>query len=160
MSNDHGLTPTEKITAEAIETAVEAVRMLAGWHVWPVRRETITLRAAGDRLILLPTKRVEEVHAVTVDGVDVTDSADAWEDGELWLRDCPREGARVVVDFSHGFPEAPPLMGVCMAMAERSADTSSSYQVGGISVGPPGSALTPQSTEWVVLDRYKLGPIP
>lgn len=157
---DHGITPTGDVTQSAIDKAVETVRRLVGWHVWPVRDETLTVDTPGDSLVILPTKNLVEVLDVKVDGQEV-DSADVrWStDGMLTLLRVPRGFRRVSVRCRHGYESALDLAVVCLSMAKRDSQPTQQYSVGSISVGAPGS-VTPQSTEWRVLDGYKLGPLP
>ena len=48
---EHGLTPTADaagtVTQVDIDLAVETLRDLAGWHIWPVREETVTVDTPG-----------------------------------------------------------------------------------------------------------------
>ena len=160
--SDHGLTPApgSDIPQDVIDRAVETVRHLAGWHVWPVWEETLTVDTPGDPLVLLPTGHVVDVAEVTVDGALVDMSSVSWSaDGMLTLHRTPRGFRRVEVTLRHGYESAPDLAGVCLQMASRSQQATGSVSVGGISYGAP-SALTPASTEWRILDSYKLGPVP
>lgn len=161
--SDHGLTPSDPsqtVTQDDVDRAVATVRRLAGWHVWPVREETITVDTPGDPLIILPTLRVEDVIDVTVEGQQVDMDTVSWSaDGMITLQRAPRGLRRVAVTLRHGFESAPDLAGVCLKMADRSVQVQGSVSVGGISVGAT-AGITPQSTEWRVLDMYKLGPEP
>lgn len=161
--SDHGLVPSESsqtVTQDHVDTAVATVRLLAGWHIWPVREETITVDTAGDPLIILPTLHVEDVTAVTVDGEPVDMRRVSWSpEGMLTLYGAPRGFRRVSVTLHHGYESAPALAGVCLKMAGRAVQAQGSLSVGGISVGA-SAGITPQSTEWRVLDMYKLGPEP
>lgn len=161
---EHGLTPTAgttgPVTQDDIDLAVETLRDLAGWHIWPVREETVTVDTTGDPTVFLPTLRLLEVRTVTVDDVEVPLETIEWsESGMLRLKTRPRKGfRRVTATILHGF-ETTPLAAVAMQMAARAHQPATNMQVGGISVGAPG-ALTPYSSEWRLLDRYKLGPMP
>lgn len=160
---DHGIVPpgnSDEVTQDTIDRVVATVRNLAGWHIWPVREETLTVDTPGDPLVILPTKRIESVIAVEVDGQPVDMSTVSWtEDGMLTLRRVPRGFRRVAVTLRHGYLDAPDLAAVCQQMAKRTIQAQGSVSVGGISVGA-AAGVTPQSTEWRVLDLYKLGPIP
>ena len=84
---DHGITPDQvggTVTQAQIDQAVHTISTLCGWQPWPVRRETLTVRAPGDPEVFLPTTRLTEVHSITIDGrtIDVED-IEWWEDGIL-----------------------------------------------------------------------------
>lgn len=161
---EHGLTPTADaagtVTQDDIDLAVATLRDLAGWHIWPVRKETVTVDTTGDPTVFLPTLRLLDVHSVTADNIEVPLDTIEWsESGMLRLKKRPRTGfRRITATILHGF-ESTPLAAVAMQMAARAHQPATNMQVGGISVGAPG-ALTPYSSEWRLLDRYKLGPMP
>ena len=53
---DHGITPdmvptSSAITGDQIDAVVETVRRICGWHIWPVREETVKLDSSGDCLL-------------------------------------------------------------------------------------------------------------
>lgn len=166
---DHGLTPAhfptvQGLTQSAIDAAVETVRRLAGWHVWPEREETVTVVSPGDPLVLLPTKRLVSVTDVTVDGEGVTLGEDDWTpDGTLWVSTMKpsKDGRprRVSVTMRHGYAGPGDVLALVASMVGRAAQPAQNYSVGRISVGAPG-AVTPQSTEWRIIDQIKLGPVP
>ena len=166
---DHGLTPEDfpgatTLTQEAIDAAVDAVRRLADWHVWPERAETLYVDAPGDKLVVLPTKRLVSVESVTVDGREVEiGEQDFSPDGTLWIASMkphpqgrPR---RVVAEVVHGFAVPGDVLALVRSMAGRASAPGQAYQVGRINVGAPG-AVTPQSTEWRIIDQIRLGPLP
>lgn len=171
---DHGITPdmvsaessgiltVDQIPQDLIDRVVDTVRTLCGWHVWPVREETITVDSTGDQTLILPTLRLVDVLKVTARG-DIVDpdtygwSADGWlqRDRGRW----PAGPRAVTVTARHGLDAAPALAAVCCQMAVRSATAQDGYTVGGISVGTR-AGITPQSTEWRIIDRYRLEPGP
>lgn len=161
---EHGLTPTADaagaVTQDDIDLAVATLRDLAGWHIWPVREETVTVDTTGDPTVFLPTLRLLDVRSVIADNTEVPlDNIEWSESGMLRLKTRPRKGfRRITATILHGF-ETTPLAAVAMQMAARAHQPATNMQVGGISVGAPG-ALTPYSSEWRLLDRYKLGPMP
>lgn len=163
---EHGITPAllgVNVTPAQIDQAVETIVDLCNWRPWPVRRETLVVRAPGDPEVFLPTTRLTEVHSVTVDGQDVdVNDVEWWEDGVVEVTP-PGRGRwprrfRVEADVTHGH-DVGSLLGLIGAMAARAARPSQDYSVGAISVSAPAS-LTPQSTEWRLIDAYKLGPMP
>lgn len=161
---EHGLTPTADtagaVTQDDIDLAVATLRDLAGWHIWPVREETVAVDTTGDPTVFLPTLRLLDVRSVIADNTEVPlDNIEWSESGMLRLKTRPRKGfRRITATILHGF-ETTPLTAVAMQMAVRAHQPATNMQVGGISVGAPG-ALTPYSSEWRLLDRYKLGPMP
>lgn len=162
---DHGLTPdnvglAENVSQETINAVVGAVRDLCGWHIWPEREETLSIRSTGDREIFLPTKHVTEVLAIRVGETDVEVSEDEWSyEGIIVLPHAPRPGRRIHVTVRHGYPSAPTVVAIIKALLERGISASQGIKVGGISVNAT-SGLTPQSSEWRLLDQWKLGPMP
>ena len=168
-TQDHGLTPadfpeTARLTPAAIDAAVETIRRFAGWHIWPERNETVSLFVPGDQMVLLPTKRLVAVDSVTIDGVEVPITDDDWTpDGQLWVDSltptCSGRPRRVVASITHGYTGPGDIIQLVGSMAARASRPSESYTVGRISVGAPGS-ITPQSTEWRIIDELRLGPEP
>lgn len=163
---DHGITPDlvgGTVTQAQIDQAVHTIITLCGWQPWPVRRETLVVRAPGDPEVFLPTTRLAEVHSITIDGknIDVED-IEWWEDGILEVTPSRRGGwprrFRVEADVTHGH-DVGALLGLVGAMARRAAQPQEDYSVGRISVSAPGT-MTPQSTEWRIIDQFKLGPMP
>ena len=169
MPADHGLAledfpGVQGLTQSAIDSAVETIRRLAGWHVWPEWEETVTVVSPGDPLVLLPTKRLVSVTSVTVDGESVEVGEDDWTpDGTLWLSSLrpSRSGRprRVVATIRHGYTGPGDVLALVSSMSGRASRPAQNYSVGSISVGAPG-AVTPQSTEWRIIDQIKLGPVP
>ena len=165
----HGLTPedfatTPPLTQPAIDTAVATIRRLAGWHIWPVIEETITISAPGDKLVFLPTKHLIELKALSVDGVPQSfGPEDASPDGTVWVDSLtpaangrPR---RVTATIVHGYHLPREALALVGAMAARASAPAQSVQVGRINIGAPG-AVTPQAAEWRLIDELKLGPLP
>lgn len=168
---DHGITPStisgtpgvdSSVTQESIDAAVASLRHLAGWHVWPVREDVLRVDSPGDEVIFLPTLRLVELVEVKIDGEAVSLDRLMWSDaGIVQLKSgrFPRGLGRVEVTFRHGFESPADIIGVAALMAGRTSSPGQNYSVGAISVGG-ASGLTPQSTEWRILDLYKLGPMP
>lgn len=166
--SDHGLTPDmapviggERPTQTQIDRAVAAVRRICGWHVWPVRTETMHVDGSGDRDIFLPTKHLVGLEGLTINGEDINiDDVSFSEDGMVYRKQGFPCGLRnISVTITHGYEEAPELAGVVLEMASRATRPSGNLSVGGISVGA-SSGLTPQSSEWRIVDLYRLGPLP
>lgn len=146
---------------EEIIQARAIIATLCGWHVTPSKQETLVVDTTGDPLVFLPTKYLTEVIEVKVDGVVVDPSAYSYSrDGMLYFTQQVRQGFRIVeATVIHGYPTAPDIEALVERLSSRASKPAESYSVGGISVGAPGS-LMPQSTEWRIIDVYKLGPMP
>ena len=69
-----------------VEVAQESVRADAGWHIAPVRTETLTLLSYGDYFLSIPSLRIVSVEAVRY-GPDLTEYTEGWTvtRGGLWL---------------------------------------------------------------------------
>lgn len=173
---EHGITPTvvavasrgqvvaADVNQDVIDHVVESVRRLCGWHVWPVRTEDVSVRDYGDEAVLFPTLRLLEVADMVTGGVEVDPSGyEVYEDGTV---DIPYRAPfpyprKLTATITHGFDEAPGLVDVVANMVVRSvAGTGDgALSVGGVSYNS-GTGVTPKTSEWVIIDRYKLGPRP
>lgn len=119
--------------------AEQLLRNVCGWHVAPVVDEVLTLDGNGTSRIALPSKRVEDVTSVTVDGLvllsgrDYRWSADGWitRVGGVW----PDVERSIVVSLRHGFDFAPELEQVLEALVARMALSPSGIEKSE-SVGP------------------------
>lgn len=111
-----------------VESASAAIRDLCGWHIAPVVEQTLLIdEPMGRADIFLPTLRLLEVTAVTVEGValDVDQLAAVdWSsrgylgrgNGGRW----PTRRRSVEVTVRHGWPAPPASVArVCMALAQR-----------------------------------------
>lgn len=172
--SDHGITPAmvaaevptvtaDKVPQDVIDRVVETVRELCGWHVWPVREETLTIDTTDDPIIFLPTLRLVEVVSVEMLGEVVDPDRYAWS-GDGWIERGPGHwitGPRAMtVTVRHGLDACPALVAVCCQMVGRSVFAGQDgYTVGAITVGGR-SGITPQSTEWRIIDHYRLEPTP
>lgn len=152
--------------AEKISATLAGIRRLCGWHVFPVKEETITVDAFGGTLLRLPTMHVEDISRVVIRGVEVDSSNFGWSQSgmlELYDGEFPGRFRSVEVTLRHGFDQAPDLLRIAAEIVQRSvlAGTGGNVSVGGISVGAPaggggGGSITPMATEWRIIDQYKL----
>jgi hypothetical protein len=100
-----------------LSAALQVARRRAGWHVSPVREETLILDGPDSRVLFLPTMKVVEITAVEEDGV-VLDVADVSvstgtefmprpvalrKSGAAWWT---AEYGAIEIELSHGFTEA------------------------------------------------------
>lgn len=64
-----------------LDAALGEARDATGWHVAPVRRDTITLDGPRDRVLMLPTMRLVELISVTENGVELDLDTLHWSHG-------------------------------------------------------------------------------
>lgn len=154
------IVPTTTPTPDDLLVEAEAaVRAYCGWHITPVRTDTVTVWSDGGPVLLLPSLKVQSVASVTRNGTDIGDW-DVRENGVLYRRWWWPLGA-IVVTFTHGYDSAPELNPIIRDVAERAAASGPYTQVGQVRVGadhvtglPVGGKLT--SAELAVIDRYRL----
>ena len=103
-----GRSASDPVLNARLKDASRRFREAVGWDVSRTEGETVELNGDGGRILLLPVKYVQQVEAVAVDGVELTNPG-AWRldkrNGILervsgvW----PRGLARVEVTYTHGF---------------------------------------------------------
>lgn len=107
-----GSYPGAPFAAATIASAVDSIRDDVGWHIAPVRTETLLLDSDGGRLLVLPTLRLVAVTSVR----DVTDpdspvDLDDWRktrSGMLYRRSgWPCGFETIEVTIQHGFTSWP-----------------------------------------------------
>ncbi|MCW1249657.1 hypothetical protein ODZ83_05555 [Acaricomes phytoseiuli] len=93
-----------------------AIRAYCGWHIAPVVTETLTLDAFGGKKLLLPTKRIVDIHSVKVNerAVECRWSEDGWLTLPSGFPDMERS---VVVELKHGYEDS----GVLAVLAQVAA---------------------------------------
>ena len=94
---------------QAIDTALVAARRFCGWHVSPVKAETIVLDGTGGRTLSLPTLNLLSVTAATdadtvLDPIKLDRSQRRGTLTKRYGRWTHRDGA-VSVTITHGFTE-------------------------------------------------------
>lgn len=107
-------------TDSQLDIAVEIVRRHCGWHIAPVRTETLTVDGNGSTELVLPTLRLTDLATCTVDGVAVSDVE--WStNGTIERRSrFPRKRRAVVVEVEHGHDACPDdVVGVVVTVAAR-----------------------------------------
>ena len=92
----------------AVVAAGDAIRAYAGWHIFPVITESVTIDGSGASALILPTLKVQEIDSVVEDGVELVDtdyelSVHAWLRKHCWTSRL--SGVQVVM--SHGFTVLP-----------------------------------------------------
>jgi hypothetical protein len=107
-----------------VEVAQESVRAEAGWHIAPVRTETLYLYAHGGAYLSIPSRRIVSVSAVRY-GPSLTEITSGWtlaHGGSLYLYSGWTAGP-VEVDLTHGYEETPlDLLPVIVNRAASAAD--------------------------------------
>lgn len=93
-------------TQRMLDAALDRARRFCGWHVTPVKTETITLPGSGFDFIVLPTLKVVSIDSITEDGATI-DQADVemftGEPGILYKKRCRRWCGTVEITYSHGY---------------------------------------------------------
>lgn len=98
-------------TQRALDAALARVRNYCGWHVSPVRTETITKDGTNSRWLFLPTQKIVEITSVTeCDTVLDLDTAKTSADTMgLLVKQCDhwRYGyGNIEIELSHGYTAA------------------------------------------------------
>lgn len=141
-----------------LAAAVADIRGRCGWHIAPVRTETLTLQAAGG-VVILPTLRA--TGAVVVIG-DTTLSADEYDlqPGFLRLQSYGYPSSwcgDVTVTLTHGYDSLPAdLKRVALSMADQGTSPGGRLK----SAGPFTYEFPEGSEDAAVIDRYRLAPRP
>lgn len=107
-----------------VEVAQASVRAEAGWHIAPVRTETLYLTGTGSPYLSLPSLRVVSISAVRY-GPYLTEYTSGWTftGGGLYLSSRWTVGP-VEVDIVHGYDETPiDLLPVIANRAQAMADS-------------------------------------
>lgn len=169
--------PPQAIKADPAEAAIASIRAYCGWHVAPVIRETLTVTtpSPAQASILLPTRRIREVHAVRARDAggqarEITDSCEWAPSGVLTRRGhgplAPSlRGLEIEMTHGYEWEEVPDLLSVFEAVKERAGRVASpvrSQSAGIYSVtyatvdGIPVHGASLLSTERDLLAPYRL----
>ncbi|MFC9514623.1 hypothetical protein ACFTSD_02735 [Nocardiaceae bacterium NPDC056970] len=166
-AHTQGLIAADDPRAEGLlRGVVDAVRSYCGWHVFPVREDTLTVDGTGGKLLQLPSTRVVEVTEVAEDDEPLPQSAYRWSaDGTLSKRvGCwSREFRSVTVTLRHGVQDTADLTLLVLQVAARLGSSPMGWtreQVGGINVSHglvDGAAGTVSflAEEYARLDPYR-----
>lgn len=158
-ASNGAVSPDDPRLPVLIEGALAAVRAYCGWHVSPVKAETLVLDSECGRSLRLPSGRVLGVSELRIDGVPVPVGEWDWsEAGMIRLRHrrFPDRFRAVSVTLTHGLDDAPGLAAVVTrsvlgACASPMGATSESAGQMSVRWGRSGMALT-------VEDRAELAP--
>lgn len=113
LTPDHGFTPGSlEVTASQgnIDATVSAIRAYCGWHVWPVRVESIVVDGDGGSVLTLPTLHVTDVESIEENGAVLDAGSFEWSaSGDVQRFDrswsTRFRGYRVAV--THGYDVCP-----------------------------------------------------
>lgn len=113
--------PGAPFSPNAVAAAADSVRVEAGWHVAPVREETVEVETDGARVALLPSLRVVSVSEVR-DGESGA-VLGGWRVSKargVLVRKHGCWPAMIEVDLKHGYESCPPaLLPVIAERAQR-----------------------------------------
>lgn len=163
--NDLSEFPGAPYAVWVLNAAAESIRDECGWHIAPVRTETLTLDSDGGRILLLPTLRlvaVTEVRDVTTETPTVLTN---WRKSAAGMLSrpggWPNGLGAVEVDVVHGYDECPSSL--YPVIADRCVQASRDGTITQESIGARqvSFGVTPgQGTLVATLARYKIPPTP
>lgn len=90
----------------AVDVAVAGVRADAGWHIAPVRTETIEVESRGGQLLIIPSRRIVSVSAVRRVGA-TTETLGSWRRTSGGLHRHWWPAGLLEVDLTHGYAKTP-----------------------------------------------------
>lgn len=110
-----------------LAAASAAIRRQAGWHIWPILQEEMTVNGTGARELFLPTGRLVDVSACShlyrgnTTPTEVAVGTLEWS-AAGWLYNPYGWTNRlrgVVVTIEHGYDAVPDLAALCLDLAVR-----------------------------------------
>lgn len=104
-----GLDPDIPNIQAGIDRAVAYIRREAGWHIFPIAVDTLTLDGEGGHVLTLPSLRVEDISEIIENGTPLDPSAYEWSaDGDVKrVRGCWTTRWRgITVTLTHGYDPA------------------------------------------------------
>lgn len=114
--------------------AVAAIEDYCGWHVAPVREETVEVESDGSGVVFLPTLRIESISSVTVNDEPVTVERGDWSRVGR-LRVPARCGDVVSVTMRHGFKVTESLKAAALGLAAMEQQSPDGRMVSAQSLG-------------------------
>lgn len=115
-------------TLRGLTAALTRVRHVCGWHVSPVRADTVIFDGPGNAFIQLPTLRIVSIDAVTENGeaTDVAEVAEVREGPGIIAKTKSRWAygfSAIEVDFTHGYPavEAEDFREAVLSLVDRAS---------------------------------------
>lgn len=138
-----------------LAAAVAAIRSRCGWHIAPVRTETLTLEAVNG-VVILPTLRATGV-VVAIAGTTLDASEYTLKPGVLLLTGYRCGTGEVVVTLTHGYDALPDdLKRVALNMADAGTSPGGRLK----SAGPFTYEVAEGSDDDATIDRYRLATRP
>lgn len=147
-----------------VDSAVAQVRARAGWHIAPVRTETVILsHFGGSPWLVLPTRRLVSVNAIRVNGVAASSSTfQVYGSGMVlkqrsWLRGW--DAGTIEVDLTHGYPACPDELLSLVASLSRSDAWARDPSIASVTRGPFSESYRADASgllDGQVLERYTL----
>lgn len=132
--------PGAPFSESVVAMVCDAIRAECGWHIAPVREETITVDGSGGRALMLRTLHLVDVTAASENGTALASDAYDWSESGYILRDCgwtdrPRG---VQLTIRHGLDACPAglaaVIGSLCAVVSSNNPTVASETAGGVSV--------------------------
>ena len=121
-------------TAVWLTQALDRVRRFCGWHVSPVREDTVVLDGGGWSYFVLPTLKVVEILSIKEDGeeVDLGGIRQVTKEPGVIYKRRGRWCGEIEVRFTHGFTaaEAGSFRGEVLSLIDRE-ETSAGLGVSG-----------------------------
>lgn len=152
----------QMLDEQLVDNAVAQIRNQAGWHIAPVRTETVAVgHFGGSPFLVLPTRRAVSVSAIRRNGVTVAAGGYMLLPSGL-LHMASRRGwefGTYEIDLTHGYATCPPeLVGLIAKMAQGEAQADPT--VARVSVGAVAYDYRDASAGgWLdnpILSRYTL----
>lgn len=147
------------------KAAQNAVRRYCGWHVAPELDETLVLDSHGGRILMLPSRHVNSVTGVKVEGAELAQDAYDWsEAGLIQLRSghWPDHPRAVEVALNHGYPpeEVPEILELIRNLAKRARTQPgvASQSVNGASVSYLTAGGAPLGLQLLQIEKEQLDP--
>lgn len=122
----------------ALAGASRSIRNAAGWHVFPVREDVLTVDGSGAHVQLLPTGRLLEVLEVHSDATPVNVPGIEWS-ADGYLRVPGRWSGRlrgVTARVRHGYDDVPDLHLLTMQLALRGLQATKYPGLSQLATGP------------------------
>ncbi|AWY06509.1 head-tail adaptor [Gordonia phage Trine] len=109
-----------------IDRAVDYVRQMAGWHIFPSVEETLTVDGEGGHVLTLPSLHVTEIHEISQHGTPVDPEGYSWSasgDVKLDRGSWTTRWGGITVRLTHGYDpaEIPALIGALAQAVEIQA---------------------------------------
>lgn len=162
LATSTDLTDYGTFAESAVLTAGEALRSAVGWHIAPVRTETLTIDAQGGTALMLPTLRLVDVTEVRDVSGDTPVVLTGWRKSAAGFLTrpggWPAGPETIEVDIEHGYDSCPLELLPVLARRVRDGAATSAGQLrlGSLSVGTTSVGTTVTAQDEAVIRRYSL----